>query len=114
MNAMIQKLGDWGCDIPGALERLVDDEELYTSCLRLFAEEEGFATLDTCIATGAYDEAFDAAHTLKGVAANLGLTPIFMPVSNLVEALRAQKYDVCPELNQKVQEAFRHYCSLIQ
>ena len=31
---MINKLRDWGCDVEEALERFVNDQELYCTCFR--------------------------------------------------------------------------------
>ena len=90
MNELLKKLEDWGCDIAGAMERVVDDEELYVTCLEIFLTDENFEALGTAIAEKNLDAAFEYAHALKGVAANLGLTPVYAPVSELVEILRKQ------------------------
>lgn len=85
---MIEKLRAYGADIEGALERFMGDEELYDSCIKLLLEEEAFDQLDRAIKEKYYKSAFEAAHTLKGVLGNLGLTPIFNSTSDIVELLR--------------------------
>lgn len=55
----------------------------------MFAQDEGFASLGKCLADGDLRNAFDVAQTLKGVAGNLGLTPMFNTISDIVEPLRA-------------------------
>ena len=47
--------------------------------------------LEKFLADGNYDEAFEQAHALKGVVGNLAITPIFGPLSDITEALRAKK-----------------------
>ena len=38
-------LKEWKCDVEGALERFLDDEELYLQCLNIFSTDENFAKL---------------------------------------------------------------------
>ena len=47
--------------------------------------------LGAAIGSGDLDSAFEAAHTLKGVAGNLGLTSLFEAVRVIVEPLRARE-----------------------
>ena len=42
MCEVLEKLRAWGCDLDGALERFLGDEELYKSCLPMVAEDEAF------------------------------------------------------------------------
>lgn len=88
MEALLKKLQEYGADTKGAMERFLDDTELYEMCLVTFMKDEGFAGLEKALAEKAYDKAFDHAHTLKGVAGNLGLTPLFQAISDIVEPLR--------------------------
>lgn len=92
MKALTKDLEKWGCDVENALARMADDEEFYEDCLKMFVDDENFEKLGEAIETGDYKAAFDYAHTLKGVAANLGLTPIFDKTSEIVEPLRADDY----------------------
>ncbi|MEG0963534.1 MAG: Hpt domain-containing protein, partial [Lachnospiraceae bacterium] len=39
-----------------------------------------------------YKNAFDYAHTLKGVAGNMGLSPIYKAICDIVEPLRRNDY----------------------
>lgn len=92
MNDFMTKMTMYGADVPAALNRLLDDAQLYERCVTAFTQDAGFAALQKAIADADYNEAFVQAHTLKGVAANLSLTPLLLAVSDLVEALRAQNY----------------------
>ena len=76
-------------DLAVTLDRFIDDEELYVSCLETFQAETGFADLRNALDKQDYTAAFDAAHTLKGVTGNLGLTPLFNVVCSMVETLRS-------------------------
>ncbi len=89
---VLQALKVAGVDVDGAMERFVQDRELYESCLKIFADDPDFENLGQAIEVKDYQRAFNAAHTLKGVSGNLGLTPLFDAVSQIVESLRCSTY----------------------
>ena len=91
MSRMTEELRAWGCDVDGAMDRMMDDEEFYTECLEDVYQDACFDTLKEALQAGDTQTAFDAAHTLKGVLANVGLTPMFTKVVEIVEPLRAGK-----------------------
>ena len=88
---MKQLLTEYGVDWALTMERFVYDEALYLECLGMLAEDENLALLQTALASGDLTAAFEAAHTLKGVSANMGLTPLTEAVSRLVEPLRRKE-----------------------
>ncbi len=79
-----------GIDVDGVLQRFMGSEKLMEKFLRRFADDVTFGQLRDCIAAGDCDGAFRAAHTLKGVAGNLGMTELFQGVSVMTEKFRAQ------------------------
>lgn len=85
---LLEELKNWGCDIDGALERFVGDEELYKTCLYTVLDDKAFSGLGEALYAGQVKEAFDYAHTLKGVLANMGLTPMYDITVRIVEPLR--------------------------
>lgn len=87
----IKALADYGVDFEDAMERFVDDEELYIECLRLFLADDNFTALEKAMAENDAQQAFHAAHGLKGVAANLALRPMQAAIAAIVESLRAGK-----------------------
>lgn len=52
------------------------------------AQDPAFAALDEAMANRSYDEAFRAAHTIKGMSMNLMLKPMTASAVDLVETLR--------------------------
>lgn len=88
MIDFIKALNEYGADTASALHRCVGDEDLYCECVKLFIEDRNFDGLSTELSRRNYRSAFEHAHALKGVAANLSLTPIFNAISAIVEPLR--------------------------
>ena len=88
-----------------AKSRLARDKLIEKFMLK-FPGDTSMDLLKTSVAEGNIQESFRAAHTLKGVAANLAFTELMDRVSELTEQLRS-----CPEpadeaLYQKVVEAY--------
>lgn len=64
-------------------------EERVAKFLRLFSSDESFSLLTRALETQNWNDAFRAAHSLKGVALNLGLAALAASSSELTEALRS-------------------------
>lgn len=55
----------------------------------IFPGDPSFSQLQSTLEEKNVEEAFRAAHTLKGVAQNLGFTPLYEATATLTEVLRA-------------------------
>lgn len=93
MNEKIEALRNWNCDIDGAMERFLNDEEMYLSFLPTVANEPAFDALGKAIEANDVKDAFEQSHLLKGVVANMGLTPILDVIVKIVEPARAGTLD---------------------
>ena len=116
MNKLYGELRVWGCDVDGALERVIGDDELYLACLQSIAHDETFFSLGDALRAGDNERAFDCARTLKGVLANLGLTPIYDIVVRIVEPLRAKsaegvmdEYEKLLAARERLEKTIRKY-----
>lgn len=89
---MFETLKNIGCDVEGALGRFMNDDELFIECLQLFMNDNNFEKLEQAIARKNYTEAFEAAHSIKGVSGNLGLLKLFNATSSLVECFRKEVF----------------------
>lgn len=76
-------------DVDGTLKRLSGDEKLYASLLGSFVHDNTMFDLDSAIKTKSWDDAFTAAHALKGLAGNMGFIPLFHSTGELVMIIRA-------------------------
>ena len=77
--------------------------------LRMFAGDDTFAMLEAAMSAGDDQRAFRAAHTLKGVAANLSFTKLRASASELTELLRAPADTIPPEAAPMLEAVTRDY-----
>ena len=82
------KLEEAGIDVREALGRFMDNEGLMMKFLLRFPQDENFSKLRQAMEAGDTGQAFEAAHTLKGVTGNLSMTELYRQVGALVEELR--------------------------
>lgn len=88
-----RRLEENGVDVGTTLKRFLGNEDMYGNFLQRFLKDPSYRNLGEQLKAGSFEEAFRSAHTLKGVAANLGLTPLQTASSELVEELRGKKND---------------------
>lgn len=79
-----------GGNYDNVLGRLMS-EQLINKFVRLFQKDESFDNLKRSFTEKNHAEAFRAAHTLKGVAQNLGFDRLFETSSELTEFLRGRE-----------------------
>ena len=82
------QLVESGADVETTLKRFMGNEAIYQKFLGRFPDDPNYHNLGKNLEEGAFEAAYECAHALKGVVGNLGLTPIFDRVSDLVEELR--------------------------
>jgi hypothetical protein len=110
----IDDLVAFGANTNEGLKRCLNKEDFYLRLVKKVPAEPNFQKLFDAIKTGDLNTAFDASHALKGVVGNLALTPIFTPVSELTELLRARKqsdYSVLLEAIRKGRDELELICS---
>ena len=74
-------------DFEGVISRLVS-EDLVMRIVPTFLQDESFQALEKALEESNYEEAFRAAHTLKGVCENLSFTKLANAASEITEQLR--------------------------
>lgn len=113
MNETCRKLSEWGCDIDGTMKRFLNDENLYMLCLNSVLKETSFDSLGAALQKKDCTQAFEAAHNLKGVLANLGLTPLYDIAIKMVEPLRAGNVEGHDENYRQLMEGKEKLTALI-
>lgn len=94
-----------GSDFDGVLRRL-GSEAIISRVAVKFLNDPSFGDLKSALSDGRTEDAFRAAHTLKGVCVNLGFDRLYECSSELTELLRAGRTDGADELLAKVEQ---HY-----
>ena len=87
----IEKLNEFGVDTKEGLTRCMNNQKFYFRMISMGLSNDSFEKLGKALEEGNLDEAFESAHALKGVLGNLALTPIYNPLSEMTEMLRAKK-----------------------
>ncbi len=103
-----------GGDLEDVRSRLVTDERII-KFIGIFAESPVFDNLKKALDEGKMDEAFRAAHTMKGNSRDMGFMPLYEAACELSEVLRpddagvpAGPLDQVPELLGNVEAAYRN------
>lgn len=87
----IDTLKEYGANVEEGLGRCMGKEELYLRLISTIPSEKSFDLLKDSIEAGDLGAAFEAAHALKGITGNLSLTPLYDPIVEITELLRARK-----------------------
>ena len=74
-----------------------------------FLDDGSFSELTSAMAAGQTEAAFRAAHTLKGVSANLGFEQLRQSASALTESLRGKAEPVPAEAHPLMEQVRRDY-----
>ena len=90
-----------GGDYDEVIGRLRSERMVQKFVLR-FLDDKSYELLCGAMESGNYEEAFRAAHTIKGVCQNLGFTVLYQSSSQLSEALRNGFTPEAPALAEQV------------
>lgn len=104
---MIERIKSFGADIEAGLARCMNDRDFYLELVQEASAEDKFPELEAHLKTKDYKAAFSVAHSLKGVYANLALTPLLEPVVEMTELLRAETDTDYSELLTRAKKAFQ-------
>ena len=88
-SVLLKGLQSCETDLDGVRRRFGGDEAFYVSCLSAFLSDPTVQMLSEAIATRSWDDAFTAAHALKGLAGNMGFVPLAHATGELVLTIRA-------------------------
>jgi len=101
----VDALRELGADTQEGMARCMNREDFYLRLVGMGIRDGGFDKLKAACEAGDLDAAFEAAHALKGVMANLSLTPISQRVSEVTELLRARtQMDYGPMVDEILEE----------
>ena len=102
-----------GGDYDEVLGRLRSEKMIQKFVLR-FLEDKSYDLLCASMESGNYEEAFRAAHTIKGVCQNLSFTLLGRSSSALSEALRHGYTPEADDLAEQVKAEYRQTAQAIR
>ena len=91
------------------VEKQLTTVSLVRKFITKFLDDGSFSELSLAMTEGQLQKAFRAAHTLKGVSANLSLTRLFSSSSKLTELLRAEAETLPANAGPAFEEVKRDY-----
>ena len=94
--------------VDAAVKRFMGNKALYKKFLLKFLDDHNYEAITEHVYNGDYEGAFNSAHTLKGVSANLGRDPIYKGASGKqAEEVDRAKVDAVLEELGRVSGIFR-------
>ena len=96
-----------GWDLNGTLRRFGGNEKLLERFVKKFPQDPTFGQLEDAVSRRDLKGVETAAHTLKGVAGNLGFTGLYEACAGLVAAVRAGEEEKVPPLWEAAEAAYR-------
>ena len=97
---------EMGADYEEVFHRL-PRESMVRKFALMFLNDDSYPKLEQSRKEGNAQEAFRAAHTLKGVCQNLGFTNLYQPAYELTEVLRAGTLEGSGEWFARVTEQYK-------
>ena len=86
--------------------RRLPSEAMVRKFIGKYPADTSWGSLESAMDSQDWETAFRAAHTLKGVAANLAFTELQRKASDLTEQLRPQTAPADPALVNEVEKAY--------
>ena len=91
------------------VKKRLSSEGMIKKFITRFPEDGSFSDLKTAMKEGSRERAFRAAHTLKGVCANLSLSRLQLSASRLTELLRPEAEEIPAGADAVFEEARQDY-----
>lgn len=108
----IDSLREFGAEVEEGLVRCLNKEDFYLMLVNKAREDNMLTQLAEQLKEKRLDEAFETAHALKGMYANLSLTPLAAPISVMTEMLRNRTDTDYSALMQEALRQFEKLCRL--
>lgn len=96
-----------GIDIEEAMSRFMNNEGLMMKFLLRFPEDQSFAQMKKALEEKNADEAYQAAHSLKGLAGNLAMKKLFKVASQVVDDLRKGDLQAAEKKREALEQEYQ-------
>lgn len=99
-------LEEIGIDLDSTLSRFGGNQALLLKFLKRFPEDPNFPAIGQAMELGDLQEVERAAHTLKGVAGNLGMAGLFGLCNDMVQKVRRGEADGLEALYSEAKQEY--------
>ncbi len=113
-NNLLTALREIGVDVDGTISRFMNNSEIYIKFLARFPDEDRITPINEAVAAKDYEKLLAAAHKLKGVSANLGMTELSGKAAEIVTKLRNEIYEGFEADAAEVERLSEQICSIIK
>lgn len=105
-----------GMNVPEMVEHFMDNEEMFLKYLYKFFEAADNVVLELTAAAEKedYQNMLFTAHSLKGLAGNIGLNGVFLPAKKIVGDIRAGDHSNCGSDFQRLQEMYYKAAEIVR
>lgn len=103
-----------GVDLKTTMERFMDNEDLFEKFIFKFIDDPNYKEMMDAYHNNRVEDAFNAAHTLKGVSGNLGINGVYKVSIPLVEILRKNTFDGSEELFIQLEAAYNQIITVLK
>lgn len=91
-------------DIKSSLARFGNMESFYVKYLKKFIDDKSFENMKEALANNNIEKVGEEAHTLKGVAGNLGLTKIYQHSMEIMRLAKENGVDKIKVITEELEE----------
>lgn len=109
-----QILSEIGVDIPAAMERFMNNEEMYWHFLLKLTTNTQFDELEQAIAKEEWGDALTISHNLKGFTGNLALRELYSLLSFQVNKFREEDWNSAIVIMEDIRREYERVLGLIQ
>jgi HPt (histidine-containing phosphotransfer) domain-containing protein len=108
----VDNLRKFGANTDEGVSRCMGKEEFYIMLVGKVLDDKRLTALEQQLEEKDLDAAFETAHALKGMYANLSLDPLTKPISEMTELLRSRTDTDYTMLLEETKTQFEKLCSL--
>lgn len=108
------KLVELEIDVDKSLDRFMGNEELYFKFLKRYAQDETIEKIRKAMIEKDYGEAEMEAHTMKGVAFNLGLDALGRQFDEIVQNLRRGETAQAEKSLTETETAYNRFVGIVK
>lgn len=103
-----------GVNVDIGLERFMHKEAIYEKFMKKFLDDKTFDSFYSMYQQENCEEAFKAAHTLKGVVGNLGFDRLYELMTETVEDLRNNNMENVKDKIEEIRNSYNAICGAIR